>query len=175
MLDIVITNRHLCKGNFLVAIEKALVHKPFAMLLREKDLPRDKYITLTGAVDRICKAHGVPLIPHTHVVPGIPRLHLPVALADKQKAEMFDLSLSVHSLEEARRAEEMGAAFVIAGHIFATQSKAGLPPRGLDFLREVCGSVRIPVFAIGGITSGNAQLCIDAGAAGACRMSYWME
>lgn len=38
-----------------------------------------------------------------------------------------------------------------AGHIFATDCKKGLPPRGLDFLKNVCDAVLIPVYAIGGI------------------------
>jgi thiamine-phosphate pyrophosphorylase len=175
MLDIVITNRLLCKGNFLDAIEKALIHKPFAVILREKDLPRDKYIALTKDVNRLCEAHGVPLITHSLAVPGIPRLHMPFHMATEQLAREFQLSLSIHSVEEARTAEALGASFVIAGHVFATQCKPGLPPRGINFLREVCESVAIPVFAIGGITGDHAQACIDAGAAGVCRMSYWME
>ena len=175
MLDIVVTNRRLCKGDFLVALEKALTHKPYAVVLREKDLPRDKYIALAGEVNSLCAAYDVPLIPHTHAVPGIARLHLPFHKAREEQAGTLRLSLSVHSVEEARRAEALGAVFVIAGHVFATQCKAGLPPRGLDFLREVCESVRIPVFAIGGIDAHNAQSCVDAGAAGVCRMSFWMQ
>jgi len=174
MLNIVVTNRHLCKGNFLCTLEKTLKTKPFAVILREKDLPRDEYLALTAQVTHLCSAHGVRLIPHTHAVPGNNHLHLPFYLADEKKAELHHLSLSIHSVEEAKRAEQFGAAFVIAGHIFATQSKPNLPPRGLSFLREVCQSVQIPVFAIGGITHKNAQDCINAGAAGVCRMAYWM-
>jgi thiamine-phosphate pyrophosphorylase len=99
---------------------------------------------------------------------------VPFALASEASAREFSLSASVHSVEEARAAEAMGARFLVAGHIFATGSKPGLPPRGLDFLRELCDNVRIPVFAIGGISMQNAQQCLDAGAAGICRMSYWM-
>jgi len=174
LFEIVVTNRRLCKGNFLVALEKALMHKPFAVILREKDLTAEAYIALAGKVNRLCERYGVMMIPHTHVVPGIARLHVPFLMATKELAEHFQLSLSIHSVEEARRAEEMGAAFVIAGHIFATQCKAGLTPRGLDFLREVCAGVQLPVFAIGGIDAQNAQDCVDAGAAGVCRMSHWM-
>ena len=32
-----------------------------------------------------------------------------------------------------------------------TDCKKGLAPRGLDFLKNVCDSVDIPVYAIGGI------------------------
>jgi len=175
MLEIAITNRYLCKENYFTQIEKIASNKPFAILLREKDLNFDKYLTLSGEANRICMAHGVPLIAHTHAVPGFHRLHVPFALANEALAREYCLSVSVHAPEEARAAEAMGAQFVIAGHIFATGSKPDIPPRGLDFLREICDAVRIPVFAIGGIAGDNALQCLDVGAAGICRMSYWME
>ena len=175
MLEIAITNRKLCKENYFTQIQKVASDKPFSVLLREKDLDIDKYLNLSKEVNRICVAHGVPLIAHTHAVPGIPRLHVPFALASENLAREYNMSVSIHSIDEARRAETMGAQFLITGHIFATSSKPGMPPRGLDFLRGICESVRIPVFAIGGITTANAQQCLDAGAAGICRMSYWME
>jgi len=175
MHEIAVTNRHLCKGNYFTQIKKVASHRPFAILLREKDLDLDKYLTLSSEVNRICVTHNVPLIAHTHAVPGIPRLHVPFALASEKLAQNYQLSVSVHSPEEAGQAEAMGARFVIAGHIFATGSKPDFPPRGLDFLMKICDTCRVPVFAIGGVTEQNAQACIDAGAAGICRMSYWME
>ena len=175
MLDIVVTNRHLCKGNFLYTIKKSLIHKPFALLLREKDLPRDDYLALARQVNDLCTAHRVSLIPHTHPVPGIPRLQVPFHLATEELAAQFRLSISIHSVEETRISQDLGASFVIAGHIFETPCKAELPARGLDFLKNICEAVTIPVFAIGGITVDNAQSCIEAGAAGVCNMSYWME
>ena len=152
-----------------------MLYKPFAVLLREKDLDFDKYSALSREAARICGAQGVPLIPHTHPVPGNRNLHVPFGLASEELARKYALSVSVHSAEEARRAEALGTQFLIAGHIFATGSKQGLPPRGLEFLREVCEAVGIPVFAIGGITDQNIKACLAAGAAGVCRMSYWME
>ena len=64
-----------------------------------------------------------------------------------------------------------------AGHIFATDCKAGLPPRGTDFLKEVCSAVQIPVYAIGGIRPEEKQIekVLSCGAAGACIMSGMME
>jgi len=175
MLEIAVTNQHLCKGEYFTQIEKVASYKPFAVLLREKDLGFDKYLALSHEANRICAMYGLPVIAHTHAVPGIQKLHVPFALANEDLACAYSLSVSVHSLEEARRAESIGAKFVIAGHIFPTGCKPDLPGRGLDFLREICENVRIPVFAIGGISMDNAQQCLDAGAAGICRMSYWME
>ena len=150
-------------------------HKPCAILLREKDLGFDKYFALSREANRICSQFDVPLIAHTHAVPGAQNLHVPFAHANEALAREYSLSVSVHSPEEARAAEAMGARFVIAGHIFATGSKPGIAPKGLDFLRKICENSRVPVFAIGGVTEDNATQCLDAGAAGICRMSYWME
>ena len=45
-----------------------------------------------------------------------------------------------------------------AGHVYVTDCKKGLPPRGLEFLKEVCTKVTIPVYAIGGIHAGTGQI-----------------
>ena len=85
------------------------------------------------------------------------------------------MGTSVHSPEEAALAEKLGASYVTAGHIFATDCKKGVPPRGLDFLENVCKSVKIPVYAIGGITRSNMHLALEKGAAGVCVMSGLMN
>ena len=48
-------------------------------------------------------------------------------------------------------------------------------PRGLGFLKEVCESVDIDVYAIGGISKENMSSCIAAGAKGVCMMSGFMK
>ena len=76
---------------------------------------------------------------------------------------------------EAVTAAEKGADFLIAGHIFATDCKKGVPPRGLGFLTDVISNVEIPVYAIGGINDANMQSALDCGAAGVCIMSGYMN
>ncbi|MDP8911463.1 MAG: thiamine phosphate synthase [Actinomycetota bacterium] len=77
------------------------------------------------------------------------------------------LGLSAASFREAALAEYRGAAYVGAGPIWPTRSKADAdPPIGLDGLREICMAVSIPVVAIGAIDTSNAADCIRAGAAG---------
>lgn len=68
----------------------------------------------------------------------------------------------------------MGCTYITAGHVFATDCKKGIPPRGLDFLKEVCENVSIPVYAIGGISSEVMTSVREAGANGACVMSGLM-
>lgn len=85
------------------------------------------------------------------------------------------IGTSVHSLEEALEAERLGASYVTAGHIFSTECKPGLEPRGLTFLQKICEGVKIPVYAIGGIHPDNLEKIAQTGAAGACMMSEFMR
>jgi thiamine-phosphate pyrophosphorylase len=79
----------------------------------------------------------------------------------------FLIGVSCHSLEAAREAERGGADYIFFGPVFATPSKAAFgAPQGIERLREVCASVKIPVLAIGGVSVENARSCIEAGAAG---------
>ena len=89
--------------------------------------------------------------------------------------EFDTIGVSVHSADEAAEAERLGASYVTAGHIFATDCKKGVPPRGLEFLRGVCEKVKIPVYAIGGINAENAKSAVGAGADGVCIMSALMK
>ena len=75
--------------------------------------------------------------------------------------------VSVTTRREAAVAEFEGAAYLGAGPVWATPSKAdAAPPIGLDGLRDICLSTSLPVVAIGGIDAANAADCIAAGAAG---------
>jgi len=88
----------------------------------------------------------------------------------------FLIGRSCHSPERAAQAEREGADYIFFGPVFATPSKARFgPPQGLDKLASVCGSVRIPVVAIGGITLENAGACIAAGAAGVAAIRLFQE
>ncbi|NNU94479.1 thiazole tautomerase TenI [Geobacillus sp. NFOSA3] len=83
----------------------------------------------------------------------------------------LSIGCSVHSIAEAMEAEESGADYCIYGHVFATGSKVGVPPRGIESLRSVVNHVNIPVIAIGGIHSNNAEQVLKAGAHGIAVMS----
>jgi thiamine-phosphate pyrophosphorylase len=88
----------------------------------------------------------------------------------------FLIGVSCHSLEEALKAEEAGASYVFFGPVFETPSKRSFgPPQRIARLAEVCGQVRIPVIAIGGVDEKNAAECICAGAAGIAAIRLFQE
>ncbi|MCM3706358.1 MULTISPECIES: thiamine phosphate synthase [Cytobacillus] len=93
--------------------------------------------------------------------------------ADIVKTSFPDLPVgcSVHSLETAEEAAKQGADYVLYGHIFETDSKKGVPPRGTGSLENLKKAVDIPVLAIGGIKPENVPEVLQAGADGIAIMS----
>lgn len=178
-----ITNRKLCSGDFLTQVEKIAGAHPKAIILREKDLSEQEYESLGTKVVEICKKYNTPCIlhsfPHAAKKLGCNGIHLPLPLLEKmtvkEKKGFSVLGASCHSLEDALRAWKLGCTYITVGHIFDTDCKAGIPGRGLDFLKEICGNVEIPVYAIGGIAPENIKKVKDAGAFGACVMSGLMK
>lgn len=97
-----------------------------------------------------------------------------------RKSEIYNLmryGASCHSVEDALCAYKLGCDFVTAGHVYITDCKKGLAPRGIDFLKKMCDSVPIPVYGIGGIDleSDKIDEVKQAGAKGACIMSGYMK
>jgi thiamine-phosphate pyrophosphorylase len=87
--------------------------------------------------------------------------------AERAVEQGLMLGTSASTVGEARAGVQLGAAYIGAGPVWATPSKADAdPPIGLDGLNEICEAVSIPVVAIGGIDATNAGDCIGAGAAG---------
>lgn len=172
-----VTNRALCRRDFLKQLALIGEGRPDTVILRERDLDDAAYENLARKCMSVLAPFGVSLTIHGR--PKIARsigaacVHLPFPMLKEEKN--LPISCSVHTLEEAKTAEKRGAALLIAGHIFETDCKKGVPPRGTTFLKEVCKNVSIPVYAIGGIVPENAALVRECGAAGGCMMSALMQ
>ena len=75
------------------------------------------------------------------------------------------IGVSTHNLEEARKAESLGADYISFGPIFATKTKKDADsPKGLVGLKALAPGVGLPVVAIGGITADSAPAILEAGA-----------
>jgi thiamine-phosphate pyrophosphorylase len=182
ILIICVTDRLHCQGNFLKRIEQIAKALPHSIILREKDLQPNAYEQLVLEVLKICDRYNVPFVLNSHINAAnkikVSNIHLPMEIYLKRRDELSSfkkIGVSVHSVDEAKLVESMGADYIIAGQIFSTDCKKGIPPRGLDFLQKVCFSVSIPVFAIGGINHNNINDVLKCGAEGICLMSQLMK
>lgn len=179
---IAVSNRHVSRLPYLAQVERIVSFHPRAFLLREKDLPEGAYLELAGKVQEICDRNQVPLIIHFYPEAakrlGLPVVHLPLwKFAEAGENSGLKTGVSVHSAEDVRMAEKLGAAYLTAGHIFATDCKKELAPRGLSFLKEICEQTELPVYGIGGIRLDAEQIrtVLEQGAAGVCIMSQIMR
>lgn len=112
------------------------------------------------------QASGVHLAENSLPVAEAKRL-LAASEAAKTLPQDFLVGVSCHTPEAAQSAASAGADYIFFGPVFATPSKAAFgAPQGLDRLAELCRSIDIPVFAVGGITLENVRSCIAAGASG---------
>ena len=196
----IISNRKLCENENLEkqiekifsAYEKKIILKNFdivALTLREKDLNKNEYLKLIEKVYPICQKYKINLILHQNYDLNlddkykIDGIHLSYnifkSLNENIKAELIKkykrIGVSVHSLNEAKEVESLGASYVVAGHIFETDCKKGLEPRGLKFIKDLSSALSIPIFAIGGIDEKNSLSVINNGAFSICIMSTLMK
>ncbi|RYG70526.1 thiamine phosphate synthase [bacterium] len=101
----------------------------------------------------------------------LPEGEIPVSAARLTLGFHTPCGVSVHSVEGAVAAVTEGANYLMFGPVFATQSHPDAAPVGLEALKKVVVSVKVPVFAVGGIDASNAASCVEAGAAGVAVIS----
>lgn len=194
-----ITNRALAKRPFLEQVEIICSRHPFSIVLREKDLSLSKYEDLAKDVLKICFKNEVPLLLHgidgSNPIEILKFLRANNDLSDMKFSGIhlsmndyytalnsnidflknITIGVSAHSIEDAIFCEMHNATYITASHIFETDCKKDLPPRGLPFLNEICSKTSLPVFALGGINKENASSCIKEGAYGVSIMSECMK
>jgi thiamine-phosphate pyrophosphorylase len=85
-----------------------------------------------------------------------------------------EIGVSCHTLNEVRFAQANGADFAVFAPVFE-KTAAKLPGVGIEALRTACAAVRMPVFALGGVTLENAADCVKAGAAGIAAIRLFQE
>jgi thiamine-phosphate pyrophosphorylase len=127
-------------------------------------LPKKIPLVINDRVDiaLACEAEGVHL----------GQDDMPLAHARKLLGDRRIIGISVSTPDEAMAAEDAGADYVGVGPVFATLSKNDIGPvLGLDGLRKIREKVKIPIMAIGGISTTNAVDVISAGVDGVAVIS----
>ena len=186
-----ITDRHRCAPTPLVDVVSELLDAGVtAIQLREKDLNDTELIKLAQPIAELCQNYEAKLFINasdkvlqrsTMSIAGAAGVHLPanaepVATVKAQMKDNLYVGCSVHSLDAAQKREMEGADFVTYSPIYPTASKPGYGPAvGVACLAEVAATLKIPVFALGGITPQRVSECLAAGAFGVAVMSGVMS
>lgn len=140
------------------ALDVVLSHTlPDFVLLRDKQTP--DYSNLAQTFVAVCRDYNIPKV----------LLHGDYTLANALKADGVHLTstqfdaiktakalglyviISTHTHDEALKAQELGADAITYSPIFASPNKG--KPTGLEDLKEIVDKIRVPIFALGGITT----------------------
>jgi thiamine-phosphate pyrophosphorylase len=151
------------------ALAEAGVH---AIQLRDKELDDRALLERARALHAILRPAGVLFIMNDR-----PDLAV-LALADGVHVGQEELSVkdvraivgpkaligvSTHSIEQARQAVLDGANYLGVGPTFPSGTKHFESFPGLGLLRAVAAEIRLPAFAIGGITAENLPQVLETG------------
>lgn len=172
-----ITDRQQLDGrDLLPVVEQALKGGVRAVQLREKDLSSRELYELAFELRKLTSRYDAKLLINDRadiaLAVDADGVHLggqsmPIYRARKVLGEKKLIGVSCHNQISAITAQEKGADFITFGPVFYTPSKGVYgEPVGLERLREVTNLMQIPVFALGGINSGNAREVIDCGVFG---------
>ena len=181
-----VTDRHLASDEFLMRlIRRASEAGIDRIQIREKDLGGQALMKLVRQAmemvdggratllvnDRLdvalsASAHGVHL----------GREGLPADVARRIAGEDLIIGASAHSMDEALEAQERGADYLFIGPIFPTPSKAAFgEPLGVPKLEAVLRRIKIPAYAIGGVTPERLAILRDLPLTGVAMISAFVR
>ncbi|WP_026886155.1 thiamine phosphate synthase [Clostridium beijerinckii] len=198
-----ITNRKLCK-DFFKQIKKISESNLDCLIIREKDLSSEELMILVLKVKEELKGTNIRIIINSNIdiakradADGVQlsfndfinisnKLYTGKAINSKDMVDNFEfkgnkykiykmVGVSIHSYEEGIQAAKLGADYVIYGHVFETDCKKGLQPRGIKEIEALSKDISIPIIGIGGINKENFKEILNAGASGIAIMSSLMK
>jgi thiamine-phosphate pyrophosphorylase len=141
--------------------------------LREKRLPDEQLVDLTGALRVACEDSGTLLIVNDRPLAareaGADGVHVgqedtPVAEVRETVGAQMLIGLSTHAPAEVDAEDAALADYIAVGPVHETPTKPGRPAVGLELVRYAATHARTPFFAIGGLDAGNLAAVLDAGA-----------
>ena len=177
-----VTDSDLSRGRSLLDIVRAAVDGGVTCVqVREKTVSSRAYLERLAPVRGLLRERGVPLFVNDRVdialaveADGVHlgQTDIPLSLARRIAGDRLIVGISCETTQDAIEAAQGGADYVSVSPVFGTPTKADTaPPLGLDGVRAIRATVRIPVVTIGGIHAANAADVIRAGADGICVVS----
>ena len=181
MLLYAVTDRSWLGGKTLCSqVEEAIKGGATMIQLREKHLREEDFLKEAIEIKSVCSRYGVPLIINDNVdimlKSGADGVHIGQNDMDLNTVrgivgEDKIIGVSSHNVEEALEAERDGADYLGVGAAFQTGSKGDASVIDHSVYKDICGSVKIPVVAIGGINKDNLSELEGSGISGVAVIS----
>ncbi|MEG0874564.1 MAG: thiamine phosphate synthase [Clostridiales bacterium] len=180
MLLYAVTDRTWLNGKTLAATVEEILKSGITFLqLREKELDYDDFLTEALAIGALAKKYNVPFVINDDVkiamAANTDGVHVGqddgnVAVLRKEIGDKI-LGVSVHTVEQALKAQEEGADYLGVGAMFATDTKTDATVVSKDTLKAIGNAVDIPVVIIGGVNKDTIPQFKNCGAHGAAVVS----
>lgn len=139
--------------------------------LRRKLVHPEELLPVAQELRQVCSRGGALFLVDDHVelavAVGADGVHLgqedtSVEKARQRLGEGPIIGLSTHDPDQARDSVRLPVDYISAGPVFVTPTKPGRPATGMGYIAEAARVSRVPVVAIGGLTS--AREAVGAGA-----------
>ena len=176
-----VTDEKSCKGkDFYSCIEEAIESGVKIVQLREKNLSSKDFYEKALKVKEICKNYEVLFIINDRLdiaqaveADGVHlgQSDMPIEKAREILKDKFLIGATARNIEEAKKVELLGADYIGSGAIFGTSTKDNAKKLEMEDLKKIVNSVKIPVFAIGGININNVWILKNIGLQGVCSVS----
>ncbi len=143
--------------------------------LREKGISLEEYVIKAKRILEITRKMGALLIINDSIeaacLSGADGVHLGQSDGDPEAARKIlgknaVIGVTAKTPEQALSAQEKGADYLGSGAMFVSPTKPDAVALTVSELSDICSAVKIPVFAIGGITSENAKALCGSGISG---------
>ncbi len=132
-------------------------------------------------IKTLCAEAGIPLIINDRVdvaiASGADGVHLgdddfPIPLARKLLGPDAIIGGSAGNIDDALRCFDDGVDYIGSGPVYGTKTKADAGEAiGVETIRSISAKIPVPVIAIGGVTAGDVEELLAAGAHGVAVIS----
>lgn len=151
--------------------------------LRAKTLAEDEYRRAAALVLERARDSSVRVLlnaaPELAMELGAQGVHLPatrlMALAKRPLNASHWVAASCHDAEELRHARKLGVDFAVLAPVLTTATHLGAVPLGWERFAELCDTVSLPVYALGGLSPRDIDLARERGGRGVAAIRAFLE
>jgi len=179
-----VTNSALSKNGIVSDAENVVNAGCKIVQYREKDKSTKDMIKEAEQLKKICEGKAVFLIDDRVDVAlavdadgvHIGQSDIPFKTARRLLGNNKIIGITVHDVEEALRAVDLGADYVGLAPIFHTDTKEDThSPCGINMIKDIRKMVSLPLVAVGGIDKNNVAEVIENGADSVVSISAVMD